>query len=190
MKIALFGGAFDPPHLGHRVVADSLLKNKIVDEVWFVPVFKHPWASRYGKQQLVDYDKRVEMLNLNLGDINGVEVKHYKDISFTFNTLEYFSKEYPQNQFSWVMGSEYLNRFDDFLKGHPQLIDYPFYIYPRAGFDFNDGLKKENMTFLYNMPEVTASSTDIKKLIKEGKSFSSIVAKDVESFIQKNKLYF
>lgn len=189
MKIALFGGAFDPPHIGHRFVAKSLIENKIIDEVWFIPVFKHPWANRYGKQQLADYNKRVEMLNLTLKGVTNAKVEHYKDISFTFNTLEYFSQKFPEHDFSWVMGSEYLGRFDDFLKGHPQLVDYPFYIYPRAGYKFNEDLKKENMTFLYEMPEITASSTNIKEFIKQGKSFSSLVVKDVEKFIKENKLY-
>lgn len=189
MNIALFGGAFDPPHVGHRLVAESLIKNKIVDEVWFVPVYKHPWASRYGKQQLVDYDKRVKMLNLTLSDIKGVSVEHYKDVSFTFNTLEYFSKKFSEHDFSWVMGSEYLDRFDDFLKGHPQLIDYPFFIYPRAGYKFDEKLKKENMTFLYKMTKITASSTDIKKNLKEGKDISKLVTKDVFNYIVENKLY-
>ena len=189
MKIALFGGAFDPPHLGHRVVANSLIKNKVADEVWFVPVFKHPWADRYNKKYLASYDSRVEMLDLTVGDIDGVQTAHYKDISFTFNTLEFFSKEYPEHDFSWVMGSEYLGRFDDFLKGHPQLIDYPFYIYPRAGFEFNEELKKQNMTFLYNMPEIKASSTEVKKMVKNNNDFSNLVTKPVKEFIEENSLY-
>lgn len=222
MKIALFGGAFDPPHLGHKIVANSLIKNKIVDEVWFVPVFKHPWADRYGKHNLTDYNDRVAMLDLNIhADLNSnskkehlcksesagkdiflkehylskkqlsekQKIAHYKDISFTFNTLEYFSKSYSEHKFSWVMGSEYLNRFDDFLKGHPQLIDYPFYIYPRAGFVFNEKLKKQNMTFLYDMPEIKASSSEIKKLVRDNENISDLVVEKVEEFILENKLY-
>lgn len=189
MKIALFGGAFDPPHLGHRVVADSLIKNKIVDEVWFVPVYKHPWADRYNKHKFVSYEDRVVMLDLTVGDIKGAKIAHYKDISFTFNILEYFSKKHPDHDFSWVMGSEYLGRFDDFLKGHPQLIDYPFYIYPRAGFEFNEDLKKQNMTFLYDMPEIEASSTEVKKMVKNNNDFSNLVTDSVKDFIEENNLY-
>lgn len=198
MKIALFGGAFDPPHLGHRIVANSLIKNKIVDEVWFVPVFMHPWADKYGKHSLTDYEDRVLMLELTIQtNLNEEEkrfsekqkVAHYKDISFTFNTLEYFSKNQPDDEFSWVMGSEYLDRFDDFLKGHPQLIDYLFYIYPRAGFNFDEKLKKQNMTFLYDMPKIKASSSEVKTLVKDGDKISKLVSESVDQFIKEHRLY-
>ncbi len=199
MKIALFGGAFDPPHIGHKIVADSLIQNKIVDEVWFVPVFKHPWADRYGKQQLVQYDMRVKMLDLTIQafldtpaypDFSKYEkVAHFKDVSFTYDTLKYFSEKYPEHEFSWVMGSEYLSRFDDFLKGHPKLTDYQFYIYPRAGYPFDENLKKKNMLFLEGMVEVTVSSTKIKKRIKNHQSIDSLVVPAVADLIAKNKLF-
>ncbi|GIK83452.1 MAG: nicotinate-nucleotide adenylyltransferase [Patescibacteria group bacterium] len=193
MKIALFGGAFDPPHIGHKVVADSLIQNKIVDEVWFVPVFKHPWADRYGKQQLTDYDARVKMLNLTAESIKNskkIKVEHFKEVSFTYDTLKYFSERLPQHEFCWVMGSEYLDRFDDFLKGHPRLIDFTFYIYPRAGYQLNESLRKPNMIFLTDMPEVTASSTEIRKLIKEKQPVKKLLLSSVLKFIQENNLYF
>lgn len=210
MNIALFGGAFDPPHVGHKLVAESLLKEQIVDEVWFVPVFTHPWAERYGKHTLTAYEHRVKMLELTItADISEVtaltdvkeqssgvqqhqkqqKVAHYKSVSFTFDTLEYFSKEYPEHVFSWVMGSEYLDRFDDFLKGHPQLLKYHFYIYPRAGYPFAEQYKKENMTFLYDMPEVSASSTEIKELLHSGSEITDLVVPAVLEYIANNSLY-
>ena len=213
MKIALLGGAFDPPHVGHKTVADLLLINKIVDEVWFVPVFKHPWAARYQKTQLVAYEKRVAMLtemigsaysqenksssskeitetlNLNQANQKKQKVAHFKSVSFTYDTLEYFSKQHKEHSFSWVMGSEYLDRFDDFLQGHPQLLKYHFNIYPRAGHPFVETLKKQNMTFLYDMPEVTASSTEIKQLLQEQKPITQLVVPEVAQYIVKHKLY-
>jgi len=168
MKIALFGGAFDPPHKGHRLVADSLVENKIVDEVWFVPVFKHPWADRYNKKSLTDYNLRVLMLQNTLSKEfeDRQKVVHFKDVSFTYPTLLYFQNKYPQHEFSWVMGSEYLDRFDDFLTGHPKLLDFHFYIYPRAGYAFIEKYHKKNMTFLTSMPEIEISSSMVKEKIK------------------------
>lgn len=204
MKIALFGGAFDPPHIGHKVVADSLILNNIVDEVWFVPVFKHPWADRYGKHHLAEYKNRVAMLELSITAPNPTrqiaaaeqravsqkqQVAHYKDVSFTFNTLEFFSEQFPEHEFSWVMGSEYLGRFDDFLKGHPQLVEYQFYIYPRAGYPLDEKLKKENMIFLRDMPEVTASSTEIKQHFRNGNILKKLMLEPVLEFAIHSKLY-
>ena len=97
MNIAIFGGAFDPPHLGHKFVADSLIEKKIVDEVWFVPVFKHPWANRYNKKQLAPYDSRVAMIGMFISDHQ--KIAHFKDVSFTYDTLIYFQKKFPQYLF-------------------------------------------------------------------------------------------
>lgn len=206
MKIALFGGAFDPPHIGHKIVADSLIANKIVDAVWFVPVFKHPWADRYGKHELAKYEDRVAMLELTINSISntGVDnrannavisgakkqkVAHYKAVSFTYDTLEYFSKKHPEHEFSWVMGSEYLGRFDDFLKGHPKLLGFTFYVYPRSGFVLAESLQKKNMIFLSGMQEIAASSTEIKKRIAARTPLAGLVVDGVEQFIIENGLY-
>jgi nicotinate-nucleotide adenylyltransferase len=193
MKIALFGGAFDPPHLGHKLVAESLVTEKIVNEVWFVSVFKHPWADRYGKNNLTSYEDRVAMLEL-ISQNPKVKVAHFKEVSFTYDTLAYFSKKHPEHEFSWVMGSEYLSRFDDFLVDHPRLSDYSFYIYPRAGYEFNQTLKKSNMIFLTDMPEIEISSTDVRKLLFleksiENKEASKLLNSDVREYISKNNLY-
>jgi nicotinate-nucleotide adenylyltransferase len=193
MKIALFGGAFDPPHVGHKLVAESLVTEKIVDEVWFVSVFKHPWADKYGKENLTSYEDRVAMLEL-ISPNPKVKVAHFKEVSFTYDTLEYFSKKHPEHEFSWVMGSEYLDRFDDFLVDHPRLSEYSFYIYPRAGYEFNQTLKKSNMEFLKMMPEVEVSSTAVRDILASEKSIENkeilkLLNSDVRNYITKSSLY-
>lgn len=189
MKIALFGGAFNPPHLGHLQVADALVDNKIVDQVWFIPVFQHPWAERYGKVNLTDYEQRCKMLELMISGNNSHKIQHFKDVSFTYDTLVFFSKKFREHEFCWVMGSEYLSRFDDFLKGHPKLLDFPFYIYPRAGFPLDKNLQKNNMFFLENMKQVDTSSTEIKNLIAGGQDSSPYLHEKVFAYIKDNELY-
>lgn len=195
MNIALFGGAFDPPHIGHKTVAEELVSKHIVDEVWFVPVFTHPWADRYNKRTLVDYDLRVAMLDILVKSTTNPEIQkklkvaHFKSVSFTYDTLQFFAQQYPNYTFSWVMGSEYLNRFDDFLKVHPLLLEYTFYIYPRLGHPLSEDQHKKNMIFLEKMPEIAVSSTEVKKCLHEKTSVDSLLPPSVISFIKKNKLY-
>ena len=87
------------------------------------------------------------------------------------------------------MGTEYLGRFDDFLAGHPKLLDFHFYIYPRAGYPFEEKLLKKNMTFLVNMKEIRASSTDIKAKLNDGTNIENLVSAGVNQYIKANKLY-
>ena len=124
-------------------------------------------------------------LNLNKKQ----KVVHFKEVSFTYPTLVFFQKKYPEDLFSWVMGSEYLDRFDDFLKGHPKLLDFHFYIYPREGSPFNEKLKKDNMTFLTDFPQIKISSSLVKERIKKKKSIGSLVTDKVRQDIIDNKLY-
>lgn len=193
MKISLFGGAFDPPHLGHQQVAEKMLEHDLVDEVWFVPVFKHPWARSLHKEFLTSYEKRVEMLEFLVKVINekmGVEktrIAHYKDISYTYNTLMYFSQKYSEHELSWIMGSEYLSKFDQFLAMHPKLLDFSFFIYPRKGYAFDPIYK--NMTALKDMSEIDISSTKVRQSVKNDDSFSHLVLPQVRDYIVKENLY-
>lgn len=170
-KIALFGGAFDPPHNGHQQVAQSLLELEYVDQVWYVPVFRHPWAEKIGKVFLTDYLLRVEMLKMIL--TQGTKIAHYRDVSFTYPTLEYFHKKFPEHQFFWVMGSEYLPKFDLFLKDHPKLMDYPIFVYPRYGFPVKN--LYQNMIPLNGVDQINISSSMIRDKVKSGQQFFELV---------------
>jgi nicotinate-nucleotide adenylyltransferase len=194
-KIGLFGGAFDPVHLGHQMVAKTILDKKLLDQIWFVPVFIHPWAKKLGKQQLADYEDRVNMLELAISDTvathphlrDRIKVAHFRDVSYAFDILEYFSQNHPDCSFSWIMGSEYLSKFQAFLELHPLLTKYPFFIYPREGFDFEP--LYPNMTALIDVEKVKISSTEIRTTVKLGGSIYGEVATVVASYIDKNKLY-
>lgn len=183
-KVALFGGAFDPPHLGHQKVAE-VVNTEYIDEVWFVPVFKHPWAHRYGKDTLAPYTDRVTMLESIVGENQKIE--HYREISFVYPTLQYFEAEHPDIEFSWIMGSEYISRFADFLAGHPQLAEYTFYIYPRTGFPLHN--LYPNMVGLYDMEEISISSTQVRQAVASGHSLEGLVTPFVAKYIAASQLY-
>jgi len=68
MHITLFGGTFDPPHNAHLTIAHHLIDHHISDQVWFVPVFQHPWAKKYDKFQLAPYHHRTEMIKLLIAE--------------------------------------------------------------------------------------------------------------------------
>ncbi len=185
MHIALFGGSFDPPHIGHQLVADALIEHELVDEVWFVPVFKHPWATTMNKFELAPYKTRLKMIKKILGPSQ--KIAEYKDVSFTFDTIDYFEKKHPDWAFTWVMGSEYIPKFKNFLKDHPQLITKPFYIYPRKGHSFEGAYS--NMTTLKQLPTVKASSTEIRERTKSKKSIKKLVDPQVAHIISGESLY-
>ncbi|NCN51135.1 MAG: nicotinate-nicotinamide nucleotide adenylyltransferase, partial [Candidatus Pacebacteria bacterium] len=169
-QVALFGGAFDPPHKGHSQVA-TVVTQDFIDEVWFVPVFKHPWAAKYGKEVMAPYEDRKAMLELILG--KNQKIAEYKEVGYTYPTLQYFEEKYPDTHFSWIMGSEYISRFDAFLEGHPQLANYTFYMYPRKGYPLDNLFP--NMVGLFGMTEVAVSSTLVRDTVLSGADLDAFV---------------
>lgn len=186
MKIALFGGTFDPPHNGHELVTDTLIDKNIVDEVWFVPVFEHPWADRYQKK-MSPYSDRVAMLKRLFEGKDNRQIAHYKDVSFTYNTLEFFSKKYPEHTFTWVMGSEYLSKFEDFLVDHPKLMEYLFLVYPRAGYELKPIYS--NMLIIEEVKTIRVSSTEVRDKFLAKENIAELVNSKVADYISKCNLY-
>lgn len=191
MHIGLFGGTFDPPHFGHTLVADQLLLHQYVDEVWYVPVFKHPWADRLDKQ-FAAYKHRVAMLNLAIGDERPAQrVVEYSGVSYTYDMLEYFSNKHSGYHFSWIMGSEYLSVFGDFLLEHPRLVEYPFLIYPRVGCPVEPLHKC--MQLAHQVSQIAISSTQAREAMQsksqDKKKLASFIDPVVAQYVFDHQLY-
>ncbi len=185
MRVALFGGAFDPPHIGHQRVAQEMIGRDIVDEVWYVPVYEHPWADRLGKWQLAAYEHRQKMVGMILTP--HTRLMEYKKISFTYPTLVEFAARYPEHQFSWIIGADNLAAFGDWDYYQQIISEFGVYVYPRQGFKLKTELK--DMKLLKNFPEVVVSSTVVREKIKAEADVSGLVTEEVLSYIENNNLY-
>lgn len=106
MRIAVYGGSFNPPHVGHAMVAGWLRWTDQVDEVWFVPVFRHAFDK-----QLADWDLRIrfcEALAEQLGDWAHVEPIEARltGVSYTVQTLDALAERYPHHALRLVIGAD------------------------------------------------------------------------------------
>jgi len=191
MKIILFGGAFDPPHLGHHLIVKNILDLKLADEVWYVPAKTHPFAKK-----LTDNNHRLAMLEFLVADDHRTKIETYeldKDgISYSHETLDALAEKYPEHEFAWLIGSDNLPKFH--LWGDSQGRDfkdmlgkYSFYVYPRKGHPFSP--LYGNMIALENMAEIEVSSTLVRDMIKHQQDLSKLVRDEVIQYIKKNKLY-
>jgi len=108
--VALLGGSFDPPHIGHVLMASWALCLEEVDEVWLLPTFIHP----FGKE-LTDFEVRCEMCEAavaHLGPSARVEriEEQLGGISYTVRTLEALSQREPDVRWRWVGGADTWNQ--------------------------------------------------------------------------------
>lgn len=186
MNISLFGGAFDPPHLGHQAVVANLLATELADEVWYLPVKNHHFAK-----QMESVEHRLAMLKLIVGDDSNVKIEEYElhqeGINYTYDTLVALSAQYPEHRFSFVIGSDNLLNFHRWLENRPLLLDFPFFVYPREGSLFAPLYR--NMTPLTEMKTVEISSTQIREKIKAGQPITELVTKAVADYIVQHGLY-
>ena len=110
MKIAVYGGSFNPPHVAHAMVASWLLWTKQVDEVWLVPVFRHAFEGLHGKK-LVEYAQRVAWCRLLQHDVDArIKVSTIESElptpSYSVDTLKALSEQFPENSFRLVIGAD------------------------------------------------------------------------------------
>ncbi|MDO8644151.1 MAG: nicotinate-nicotinamide nucleotide adenylyltransferase [bacterium] len=106
MKIALFGGTFDPPHKGHLEIVAHLLKEGF-DRVWVLPAWRHP----FGKKSASFWDRfhLARRAFHSFGPqvmISDVERRLGKERSWTILTVRFLQKKYPQHQFTLVVGQD------------------------------------------------------------------------------------
>ena len=198
MKILVFGGTFNPPHLGHQLMIEQVLSKSIAglvfDQLWLLPVGQHSFAK-----QFVNNEHRLAMLELMKQAIcqknpvlkDKIFIEKYEleraEESQTFATLEALSKQYPQHQFSFLIGSDNLEKFHLWHDYQLMLSKYPFYIYPRIDFAFQPFY--EGMIALKDFPKMQVSSTQVRVALLNKTSLDGLLNVKVIEYIKDNKLF-
>lgn len=104
-KIALFGGSFNPPHAGHREIVRRLRRRRSIDEIWILPVWRHPF-----RKKLPPFEKRLSGCRKFFAPTLKIKIKSYEKrpraTGRTVDLLEFLSKKFSHYQFYWVMGSD------------------------------------------------------------------------------------
>jgi nicotinate-nucleotide adenylyltransferase len=189
MKIGLYFGSFNPIHNGHLIIANYIIQNADISQVWFVVSPQNPLKksssllNEYNRLYLVQIAIEEEQ-SLKTSDI---EFRLPKP-SYTIDTLTYLQEKYPAHEFSVIMGSDSYQNLSAW-KNYEQLIkNYNIIVYERPGF------KPENIyhgshTIFLKAPMLEISSTYIRKTIKEGKSIRYLVPEKVRIEIEQNGYY-
>lgn len=182
MHIMLFGGAFDPPHLGHLQVAEAVVSHGQADEVRFVPCAQHP----FGKTMTPAAD-RVAMLKL-AGPLK-LELFEIEQptTNYSVDTLHHFASTQPEHRFSWLIGSDQLANFTRWHRWQELLEQYRIYVYPRQDFPFDPMLP--GMVPLTNLAPIAISSTAIRTLVAQGEPIDHLVPPAVADYITRHHLY-
>ncbi len=181
--IGLYFGSFNPIHHGHLIIAQHLLNNKYVDEIWFVVSPQNPFKNSQGLlneqhrffllQEAIEGEKYMKVSN--------VEFKLPKP-SYTANTLTYLKEKYPTHQFSIIMGSDSFQNLGKWHNADVIIKNYPIIIYKRPGFEIDNTLQAT--ISVADAPLLQISSTHIREMIRSGQSIRYLVPDVVQKELE------
>jgi len=137
-KVILFGGSFNPPHLGHLKLALNSLKFLNANELWFIPTLKSPLKEI----ELVSFEHRCAMIESLIKPYRHLKLSRIEseleEISYTYNTVELLINRYKEIEFIWLMGSDQAIKFEQWYKYEELLNLVKFAVYRRSESDLID----------------------------------------------------
>lgn len=189
MKIGLYGGSFDPIHTGHAMVANFVAQCNLVDEVWIMVSRRNPLKTN---STVASDLQRLEMASLVASSCRDVKVTDIEmempTPSYTIDTLKKLESKFPEHKFSIIIGSDSLERFDDWKNSDQILKDFGVIVYPRPGYELPE-IEPAGMIFLNGAPEFGISSSLIREYVASGWNINYFVPISVSQYIKQHKLY-
>lgn len=179
-SVAIYGGSFDPPHLGHVLSVAWALSDGRVDVVWIVPT----WQHAFGKEHGASFEQRRTMCGLAFAPLQGVEVLDIEQrlggVSRTVHTLEALRSERPGLAMRLLVGADVLPTTDRWHRWEDIVALAPPLVVGREGYPPSGDCP-------ISIPNV--SSTDVRARLDEGRDLHGLVPGAVLAHIEAEGLY-
>lgn len=197
MKIGLYGGTFDPIHIGHLIVLENTLNFMGLDKIIVLPSSNPPHKQNKKK---TDTSIRVEMVKAAIEDNPRLELSTFEanddSVIYTHQTLDYFKNKYPEHEFYYIMGEDSFMTIDSW-RNYEKILNDHLIVFARTSIEKDSDLvkkfeqiKKDNeKIYLIDNLNINISSTLIRDLVKENKSIKYLVPDPVYKLIKEYELY-
>jgi nicotinate-nucleotide adenylyltransferase len=188
-KIAILGGSFNPIHIGHLILANTVCEEFNLDKIIFVPCYIQPLKSN---KDFASAEDRLVMIKLAIQnnpkfELSDIEIKR-KGKSYTVDTLKYFKQKYDDLYF--VIGADNIKDFHRWKEPYTILKLAKLIVTNRGGIEQKIPKRlRGKKIFVCKIPDIEISSTLIRNNIRSNKSIKYLVPEKVEKYIIKNKLY-
>jgi nicotinate-nucleotide adenylyltransferase len=191
VRIGVFGGTFDPPHVGHLLGANDAREALELDRLIFIPTGAQPF--KVDTPPVASGQDRLEMVRLAVADdanyvVDDAEINR-KGLSFTVDTLEHLSERNPAARLFLLMGEDVLAGFEKWrsparIKELATLVAVS-----RGGLAGSVADPATSSVLRVSTRRVDVSSTEIRERRRAGKSIKGFVPESVERFIDVRGLY-
>jgi nicotinate-nucleotide adenylyltransferase len=189
--IGLFGGTFDPPHVGHLLVASHVREFLALDRIIMIPSATSPHKR---DRELTPADHRLAMMRLAVAGAPSMEVSDSEvqrgGVSYTIDTLRSFVQAEPDVEYTLIIGMDNVVDFGTWKdpEGILQLARVVVMTRPGYSAPSHDSRYARRMQ-MCSVPEIDIASRDIRRRIRESRSIRWMVTPEVEHYILQYGLY-
>ncbi|MED1863169.1 nicotinate-nucleotide adenylyltransferase [Fictibacillus nanhaiensis] len=188
-QIGLFGGTFNPPHIGHLLIAQEALIQLNLDEVWWIPSSSPPHKD---KDNEVSDEERIEMVRKAIGNNEQFSLSllefERSGPSYTIDTIRLLKEKYPQETFTFIMGGDMVHSLSSWHKIDElkDLVDFAGV--GRAGYDVDHHWERYRVKHV-EVPIIEISSSFIRNRSGANENIRYYVSGEVWNHIKENRLY-
>jgi nicotinate-nucleotide adenylyltransferase len=199
MRIGIFGGTFDPVHMGHLILAEQCRAQAGMDEVWFLPSYHPPHKAA---KEVTRFDQRCEMIELATAGHASFKVerieKELPPPSYTAETLSELRRRHPEHEFFLLMGSDQLPDLPLWYEPRRVVEQAGLVVVPRPGVMLWTaerlakalGLDADSVRLRFvACPMIEIASRELRRAVADGMSIRYMVPRAVEEYVRERKLY-
>lgn len=192
MKVGLFFGSFNPPHIGHTAIAEHMLHTMMADEIWMVVSPQNPFKEA---SELLPEADRYRLVKRALDGHEQIKPCDFEfDLprpSYTVDTLVAMRGKHPEHEFFLIMGSDNIINIMEWKDYEKLLAAHPIAVYPRPGYpaeaNFINALPGD--ISITDAPSLEISSTGIRTSIAEGKPCRFLMREAVWRAVERDGFY-
>lgn len=200
MRIGIYGGTFDPVHVGHLILAEQAREHGKLDQVWFVPAAQQPLRTN----AVTSFAQRVEMLALAIAGNPAFRIDEIENEragpSYTADTLTELKRRHPRHEFLFLLGGDSLESLPKWHDPQTIVAQAGLLVMERRGSRHvsADELRQSlnlppdarlSLEFVDNASLIDVSSTDLRRRIGEGLSVRYLLPAAVEVYVKEKGLY-
>ncbi|PMC39701.1 nicotinic acid mononucleotide adenylyltransferase [Bacillus sp. UMB0899] len=185
-KIGILGGTFDPPHLGHLLIASEVRQALQLSEIWFIPNQIPPHKQT---DHFTESDHRLNMITIAVKDhpefsVNTIELER-EGPSYTYDTLRLLTEEFPNHTFYFIIGADMIEYLPNWHKIDEVIKLVTFVGVKRSGYE----TKTPYPVMEVEIPLFEVSSTMVRERFRTGGNTEFLIQDNVRRYIEENHLY-